>query len=111
MDAMSLVMFIIPIVCAIAFTFASIFSETTPDDPSNSTGFICSMIATFCWMITSLTWVGLATMEVFQSIGWLWWGLFLFFSVYTVIRGLGMLGISVRPPKEQLVLRERDEDE
>jgi hypothetical protein len=114
MDGVSLVMFIIPIVMALAFSFASIFGEPSDTDPVNLAGFLSSVIATICWFISALTWVGFATMEVLMWVGWLWFGLFWVFLPITLVRGFQMLkaSVSLKPNKmHPLELREREQEE
>lgn len=114
MDGVSLVMFIIPIVMALAFSFASIFGEPSESDPANLAGFLSSVIAMLCWFISALTWVGLATMEVLMWVGWLWFGLFWVFLPIAFWRGFQMLkaSVSMKPNKQHpLEIRERESEE
>lgn len=112
MDATTLVMFMIPIIMALAFSFAGLFSEPSETDPVNFASFSSSLIAMICWLISAFIWPMLATMEAMVWIGWLWFGLFFVFAGITLWRGFNILRISVLKSKSEvsLEIRERENE-
>jgi len=113
MDGTSLVMFIIPIVMAFAFSFGGIFSDPSETDPVNMAGFLCSLVGAICWLISAFTWAMLATMEALVWISWLWFGLFFVLISVTVYRGFSILRESVakRKQPDMLEIRQREPGE
>jgi hypothetical protein len=108
-DAISIVMFIVPLMISVVFTMLAYVA--LKEKKTDVGGFMSSMLSAVGWFIFSQTWSYLATDEALRSIAFLWMALGIIFSVITVYLGMRML-LSVFDVKQKpkLTMEEDNED-
>lgn len=112
-DSITLIMFIVPLVIAVIFSLLAV-TPKSKDEPQNlfSGGLITllsSVLASIAWFIFGLTWPALATTEMLQSIGLLWFALGVVFALFAAYVGLRMMGsIFETKPSQTLTLKVDD---
>jgi hypothetical protein len=110
-DSISLVMFVTPLLIGIIFTMLSYMA--LKDKKADVGGFMSSLIASIAWFIFAMTWVGVATSDMFSSVAYLWGTFGTIFAVITLYTGLKML-LSIFEVKTKPLLTmesdDRDED-
>jgi ABC-type dipeptide/oligopeptide/nickel transport system permease subunit len=115
MDAISLVMFIVPMLMAIIFTSLTL-TPKGKDKPHNIFSgalitLMSAILASISWFIFGLTWPAVATDELFVTVANLWYAVGLIFAVFALVAGLRMLGPIFETRKPRLVLMQGDEEE
>lgn len=111
MDAVSFLMFAIPFIVSLCFSFGALFSNPTKDDPTNLAGIFFSLGAWLFWWVFGLIWAGSATMEMYVSVAWAWYGFGLAFMLILFYRVFQALQTSVLAPSERLSIRENTQEE
>lgn len=114
-DSITLVMFVVPLMVAVIFSMLTI-APKGKDKPQNLLSgalvtLLSSVLASIGWFIFGLTWPALATSEMLQSVGLLWFAIGIVFALFSAYVGLRMMGtIFETKPSSSLTIKVDEEE-
>ena len=117
-DAISIVMFVVPLMTAIIFSMLTL-APKGKDKPSNLFSgalvtLFSAILASISWFIFGLTWPALASSEMFVSVGYLWYVIGIVFALFAAYVGFRMMGTIFETNQPQLAIQQNksyDEEE
>lgn len=113
-DSITLVMFIVPLMTAVIFSMLTIAPKGKEKAQnlfsSSMVTLLSSILASISWFIFGLTWPALATSEMMQAVGLLWYAMGIIFALFAAYVGLRMMGTMFETEVPKLVLKYQEEE-